>query len=52
MGWYRKTFTVASEYIGKKVSIEFDGVFRNSTTYLNGTLLGNQPWHIGVSAMT
>ena len=41
IGWYRKTFTVPSEYSGKKVFIEFDGVFRNSYTYLNGTLLGN-----------
>jgi beta-galactosidase len=41
IGWYRKTFTVASADSGKKVFIEFDGAFRNSYTYINGTLLGN-----------
>ena len=40
IGWYRKTFTVPNADSGKKIFIEFDGAFRNSSTYLNGTLLG------------
>ena len=40
IGWYRKTFSVPSADSGKKVFVEFDGAFRNSSTYLNGTLLG------------
>ncbi|MEU5259797.1 glycoside hydrolase family 2 TIM barrel-domain containing protein [Amycolatopsis sp. NPDC021455] len=40
LGWYRKTFTLPSSMAGKKVSIEFDGVYMDSEVYLNGTLLG------------
>ena len=40
IGWYRKTFSVPSADSGEKVFIEFDGAFRNSSTYLNGILLG------------
>lgn len=40
--WYRKTFTAPAEYRGKSVWIDFDGVYRNSTVYLNGERLGTQ----------
>ena len=42
-GWYRKTFTTPKAYSGKKVFIEFDGVYCNSDVWLNGTHLGNRP---------
>jgi beta-galactosidase len=42
-GWYRKSFTMPSEAAGKKVTITFDGVFMDSTVYLNGHVLGNRP---------
>ncbi|WP_310190276.1 discoidin domain-containing protein [Bacillus sp. 3255] len=42
-GWYRKSFTMPSEATGKKVTITFDGVFMDSTVYLNGHVLGNRP---------
>jgi len=35
-GWYRKTFHAPANWKGKRVSIEFDGVYRDSTVYLNG----------------
>lgn len=41
-GWYRKTFTAPPDWKGKRVSIEFDGVYRDATVYLNGRKLGNQ----------
>ena len=44
IGWYRKTFHAGANWQGKRVSIEFDGVYRNSTVYLNGHALGNQPY--------
>ncbi|MGP3981689.1 glycoside hydrolase family 2 TIM barrel-domain containing protein [Streptomyces sp. KR80] len=44
LGWYRKTFTLPSSMAGKKVSIEFDGVYMDSEVYLNGTLLGRHPY--------
>ncbi|WP_218130709.1 glycoside hydrolase family 2 TIM barrel-domain containing protein [Lentzea albidocapillata] len=44
LGWYRKTFTLPSSLAGKKVSIEFDGVYMDSEVYLNGKLLGRHPY--------
>ncbi len=41
MGWYRKTFEVPAGNKGKKVFIEFDGVYRNSDVWINGHHLGN-----------
>jgi len=44
LGWYRKTFTLPSSMNGKRISIEFDGVYMDSYVYLNGKLLGNHPY--------
>ncbi|MFJ8962367.1 glycoside hydrolase family 2 TIM barrel-domain containing protein [Lentzea sp. NPDC102401] len=44
LGWYRKAFTLPSRLAGKKVSIEFDGVYMDSEVYLNGVLLGRHPY--------
>ena len=43
-GWYRKTFSAAPDWKGKRVSIEFDGIYRNATVYLNGHKIGTQPY--------
>ena len=40
VGCYRKTFSLPESYEGKKVVLEFDGVGRNSTVWVNGFLLG------------
>jgi beta-galactosidase len=40
IGWYRKTFTIPSEDLGKRISIEFDGVHRDSKVWVNGFYLG------------
>ena len=44
VGWYRKSFTPASSWKGKKVSLEFDGVSGETTVYLNGRKLGGHPY--------
>jgi len=44
IGWYRKTFTVSKKDQGQVISIEFDGVYMNSSVYLNGHLLGTRPY--------
>jgi len=44
IGWYRKTFQAPAEWKGKRVSIEFDGVYRDATVYLNGHKLGTHPY--------
>jgi len=41
VGFYRKEFEIPEADKGKKLSIEFDGTFRNSTVWVNGHLLGN-----------
>jgi len=44
IGWYRKTFTTPLTSKGKNVYIEFDGVYRNSEVWINGTYLGSRPY--------
>jgi beta-galactosidase len=44
LGWYRNTFTLPSSMAGKRLSVDFDGVYMNSYVFLNGTLLGNHPY--------
>jgi beta-galactosidase len=44
IGWYRKTFHAPAGWKGKRVSVEFDGVYRNATVYLNGRQLGTHPY--------
>ncbi len=43
IGWYRKRFLV-SETQSKHRFIRFDGVYMNSTVWINGHLLGNRPF--------
>jgi beta-galactosidase len=40
VAWYRKAFTVPKGDLGRRVSLEFDGVFRNCTVYLNEHYVG------------
>lgn len=42
-GWYRKVFTVPASSKSKTISIEFDGVFKNSEVFINGHSLGIRP---------
>ena len=41
-GWYRKHFTLPPGFSGKKVIVQFDGVYHDSKIYLNGTQVGDQ----------
>jgi len=42
-GWYRKEFTIPEKHNTSIVSIRFDGIYMNSTVWINGHLLGNRP---------
>ncbi len=42
VGWYRKRFTIPASDLGKRISIEFDGVFRDSVVWINGHYLGTE----------
>ena len=44
IGWYRKTFVPEASYEGKKVFIDFDGVYMNSEVFVNGVSLGKRPY--------
>lgn len=44
IGWYRKVFTVDKADLGKRLYIDFDGVYMNSTVYINGHKLGTRPY--------
>lgn len=44
IGWYRKTFKVDKKDKDKVFRIEFDGVYMNSSVYINGHLLGTRPY--------
>ncbi|HEX3168012.1 MAG TPA: beta galactosidase jelly roll domain-containing protein, partial [Chitinophagaceae bacterium] len=43
IGWYRKTFILPSSAKEKNVSIEFDGVYKNSEVWINGHYVGKRP---------
>jgi beta-galactosidase len=44
IGWYRKTFTLPASSAGQKVFVQFDGVYMDSTVYLNGTQVCARPY--------
>lgn len=43
VGWYRKSFKIPASDLGRRISIEFDGAFRNSIVWVNGHYLGTEP---------
>ena len=44
LAWYRKHFTLPPSLAGQRISVEFDGIYMNSTVWLNGQRLGNHPY--------
>ena len=44
IGWYRKSFEVGKSLEGKRVTLAFDGVYNNSTIYVNGHKLGTNAY--------
>jgi beta-galactosidase len=44
LGWYRKTFTIDVKNKDKRIYIDFDGVYRNSEVWINGTSVGKRPY--------
>lgn len=41
---YRKTFTIPEADRGRRVHIEFEGVYRDATVYINGDYAGQRPY--------
>ncbi|KQR50794.1 glycoside hydrolase [Leifsonia sp. Leaf336] len=47
---YRKSFLVPSEFEGKRIVVEFEGVYRDATVHINGSFAGQRPY--GYSGFT
>lgn len=43
-GWYRKTFSVPSEWKDQKIAIYFEGAYMNAEVFVNGKSVGLQPY--------
>ncbi|MET9872253.1 glycoside hydrolase family 2 TIM barrel-domain containing protein, partial [Streptomyces sp. NPDC006386] len=44
LGWYRLAFTLPRALAGKRISVEFDGVYMDSIVYCNGKEAGRHPY--------
>jgi beta-galactosidase len=44
VGWYRRAFRLPAGARGRRVTIEFDGVYENSDVWINGHHLGRRPY--------
>ncbi len=40
VGWYRREFDIPQQDLGRRLVLEFDGIFRSSLAFLNGFFLG------------
>ena len=43
VGWYRKLFTIPAEDEGRRIALQFDGIFRDARVWVNGFYLGHEP---------
>jgi beta-galactosidase len=41
IGWYRKHFKIAKSDSGNRFQLQFDGIFRNASIWVNGIYTGN-----------
>jgi len=50
IGWYRKHFTVAKKDNNDRFEIQFDGIYRNASIWLNGFFVGtNMSGYVGAT---
>jgi beta-galactosidase len=42
IGWYRKSLSIPASDLGRHITVEFDGVFRDSMVWVNGFYLGRE----------
>jgi beta-galactosidase len=43
VGWYRKVLDIPAAAKGRRIALEFDGVYRNSVVWVNGHYMGTEP---------
>jgi beta-galactosidase len=44
IGWYRKIFRLSESSAGRRISLQFDGVYQCSDVWINGHHLGYRPY--------
>ena len=44
IGWYRYHWQAPADWKGKRVRVEFEGVYMNADVYLNGQKLDSHPY--------
>ena len=54
VGWYRREFDVPASDAGRRVSVEFDGAFRDVLVFVNGCFIGRNdngyaPFHFDIT---
>ncbi len=54
IGWYRRAFDVPASDLGRRIAVEFDGVFRSVLVLVNGCFIGRNdngyaPFHFDLS---
>jgi beta-galactosidase len=54
VGWYRRTFDIAKGDAGRRITIEFDGIFRSALVFVNGYFIGRNdngyaPFHFDLT---
>ncbi|MDR3773780.1 MAG: beta-galactosidase GalA [Terracidiphilus sp.] len=40
VGWYRRTFEIPAGDLGRRITVEFDGAFRDVIVFVNGCFIG------------
>jgi beta-galactosidase len=43
VGWYRRSLSIPASDLGRRIRVEFDGVYRNARVFINGFLVGEEP---------
>jgi beta-galactosidase len=54
VGWYRREFEIPTGDLGKRITVEFDGAFRDITLFVNGCFIGRNnngyaPFHFDLT---
>lgn len=43
VGWYRRKLEIGEADLGKRIRVEFDGIYRDARIFVNGFFLGEEP---------
>lgn len=43
VGWYRKVINIPESDLGKRIMLQFDGIFRDARVWFNGFYMGTEP---------